>query len=292
MNTELRSGKKIESLEGVVDTKGKRKQTEAEKEEDKRKEEEELRKAEEFMDKVYEAREKIYHTKLHIDLTDLEMKLDTVFWPGGCFVEGPSSKSNLYFWSTFGLSSPVMPNEFDRHNLKKVYKVDKNNKRSQTISFDVTHQKDPLKVSPSLAGYGFEIVVVSKKNDRYKKSNWPYLLFESFVEKIFFSKWNIFSGVEKFGSCTYQNIDFGRDFPSENGSFLITPLDPTLLPCEKSDFELPNGKLRILVASYITQDELEYALKGKGGQLLIEKFNESGFNYQISAPGRKSVNLK
>eukprot|EP01112_Ceratiomyxa_fruticulosa_P015576 TRINITY_DN4596_c0_g2_i1.p2 TRINITY_DN4596_c0_g2~~TRINITY_DN4596_c0_g2_i1.p2 ORF type:complete len:166 (+),score=51.14 TRINITY_DN4596_c0_g2_i1:136-633(+) len=148
MNTELRSGKKIESLEGVVDTKGKRKQTEAEKEEDKRKEEEELRKAEEFMDKVYEAREKIYHTKLHIDLTDLEMKLDTVFWPGGCFVEGPSSKSNLYFWSTFGLSSPVMPNEFDRHNLKKVYKVDKNNKREAVVSTQSTGDEQKVMISP------------------------------------------------------------------------------------------------------------------------------------------------
>eukprot|EP01112_Ceratiomyxa_fruticulosa_P013917 TRINITY_DN3945_c0_g1_i1.p1 TRINITY_DN3945_c0_g1~~TRINITY_DN3945_c0_g1_i1.p1 ORF type:complete len:289 (+),score=47.19 TRINITY_DN3945_c0_g1_i1:178-1044(+) len=286
IRTKLRSDKKKKE---VVDTKGKKKQTEAEKKEEEKREEKQQKKEEELAQKVYDVREELYKTQLHINLDDVVWKLHSVLWPGGGFVKGLSSKSDVLYWSTSGLSNPDMPNGIEVTDTEYTYDE---YGRVINVRSKMRAMADPLRVSHTLAGYGVEIVVATKQDDPLNATSWQSTLLESLVQTLFFGKWDIYQAIERLGSYTYQDVEFGEDFPNGKGSFLLTPLDPSQLPVDKNHFELPNGKLKIIVASYITPDELKCALKGQGGQLLLEKFEKLGFQYQISPHGRESVKLR
>ena len=179
-------------------------------------------------------------------------------WPrGGLFVIPASKISELLtVYTTFGFTNPDMPT--------------------------AVRLKDggppPAARRPGAAGYGYEICVVAEPNQQ-----WPLNFLQWAAGAEILKDAGLLARVEQYGGLTVGDLSVGGDEPF---NFLIAK---ARAPWPVGT-QLPNGKMDMLVATTITDQELVWSMEN-GREALLKKLDEAHFG-QISLPGRESVIAK
>jgi Suppressor of fused protein (SUFU) len=198
----------------------------------------------------------------------------TGVWPGGCLVQiVGGALGGLSVTATFGLSDPGMP-AAARVEQYQVREDDGPGGHTRELTTRLV-PRQPRQVAPGLAGYGYELLVLTPRQEF-----WPLMFLNWAVPAEILYDARILEGLSGDGLLSIEGIDLGDGLWSD---FLVAPPDG-LFP---ADHELPNGTVRLLVATAITRDELEFALE-HGRPALMERLLASGQG-QVSVRGRESV---
>jgi hypothetical protein len=200
--------------------------------------------------RTYDARQRYFESTVGPLPRDiLKIPGSTGIWPrGGLFVIPATRISALLtVYTTFGLTSPDMP-------LTK---------------------GAPVAGRPAAAGYGYEICVVAEPDQQ-----WPLNFLQWAVGAEIHKDVGLLARVEQHGGLTVGKLSVGADRPF---NFLIAK---ARAPWPVGT-QLPNGKMDVLVATTITDQELEWSMEN-GREALLTKLDEAHFG-QISLPGRECV---
>jgi hypothetical protein len=131
---------------------------------------------------------------------------------------------------------------------------------------------------PRAAGYGYEICVVAEPNQQ-----WPLNFLQWAAGAEILKGVGLLGRVEQYGGLTVGELSVGADKPF---NFLIAKARAPW----PAGTQLPNGKMDMLMATTITEEELEWS-KENGREALLKKLDEAHFG-QISLPGRECVIAK
>jgi hypothetical protein len=225
---------------------------------------------EELWQSVYNARQAFFTKYLGPEPAQIQ-KVMTVHWTGGgIFDYETCTIPEVRAFVSCGLSNPDVPSPGIVTEFQRVGQL-------RQVSFDFKIEpRTPRYVPPELAGYGYELLILSGvPDDRYISALVWYIQAE--INKDL----DLLGRVQKNDGMTIQDISLGRDFGSAD--FLVCPAFK-LIP---SSCELPNGQMHVLVATHITRSEMDFSLE-KGRRALIDRLKASEYG-QLSIPERKSV---
>ncbi|HEY9027867.1 MAG TPA: suppressor of fused domain protein [Burkholderiaceae bacterium] len=221
---------------------------------------------------VYGARQAWYEQAFGLFPSDiLKMKNLTGVWPGGGLFALPADRvePGLWLYTTFGLSNPGMPARV----------VSRDVQIAPDGSFSGTLQaKAPESIvvpPPGAAGYGYEFALVVRDSVQ-----WPLWVLQWAASAELLQDVNLLDRVDKHEGLTVQEIaiDDGRHV-----NLLIAKARAPL----PQGTTLPNGRMDLLVATVITEDEMRWSMQhGRGA--LLERLMARGVG-QVSALGRASV---
>lgn len=217
---------------------------------------------------VYDARQKYFEASAGPLPNDiLKMANMTGVWPGGGLFEIPARKlgAGLSVYTTFGLTNPDMPTSVRMTQFAS----------SQDSAQGTLQAKTPAPKVPGRAGYGYEIVVVADSG-----AEWPLGFLQWAVVAEIGNDAGLLDRVDKYDGLTVEAVDTGAGAPV---NVLIAKARPPL----PTGTQLPNGKMELLVATMITDEEMRWSQKNGRGAL-AEKLRAGGVG-QISRPGRASV---
>jgi len=190
-------------------------------------------------------------------------------------IEAKRLGSNVWAYSTFGLSNADMPTQVAAVDPQDI--TDDFGRLSGLSATMETRQRTPAAAPAGAAGYGYELMVLAGE-----ESYWPLHILEWAASAEIFTDAGLLSRVEKQQGFTVRDIPVGPAREDRVHLLFARPLPP--LPWGT---ELPNGTMRILVATVITSDELEWARK-HGTPALLDRLARAHVG-QISQRGRKSV---
>ncbi len=125
------------------------------------------------------------------------------------------------------------------------------------------------------AGYGYEMLLIATES-----AEWPLWFMQWSANAEILNNAGILDRVEKYQGLTVQDIQVGE---KESVDVLIAKAQHPL----PTGINLPNGKMNLLVATVITDDEMQWSMEN-GREALLAKLIESGVG-QISNRNRKSV---
>lgn len=176
-------------------------------------------------------------------------------WPGGCIFRTSACPLPVVgggcCWLTNGLTNPDMPTSMRLidSNSQEVVATNGTPTLENTTRFET---RTPRKVSEGVAGYGIEVAIFV--DEEHMADSWP----------IRFLKWLVVSELIDDLDFLYRvnlcRVLVCSDIPvygdGGTASFIISRAPPRLFP---TSFDLPNGKMSILVATMVTEDELLYA---------------------------------
>lgn len=227
-----------------------------------------------YWQEVYDTRQRVFEQHIGPFPDDI-LKLGHLFgvWPGGGLFVIPAVRiePTLYAYTTFGLTNPDMPtsttlieNDSSVDNLGRPAKF--------TASLG---PKQPAETPPGAAGYGYELVLFARD-----EAQWPLSVLQWAVNAEMLSDAGILNRVEKYGGLTIEGIQIGED---ESANFLFAKAKPPL----PSEMQLPNGKLELIVATTITDDEMRWSMENSRAELL-DRLIAHGVG-QISDRNRPSV---
>jgi hypothetical protein len=187
-------------------------------------------------------------------------------WPrGGLFVIPAKKISELLtVYTTFGFTNPDMPTAVQL----------KDGDPPARGSSPTT----PVAARPGTAGYGYEICVVAEPNQQ-----WPLNFLQWAVGAEILKGAGLLARVEQYGGLTVGELSVGVDQPF---NFLIAKARAPW----PVGAQLPNGKMDVLIATTITDQELKWSMEN-GREALLKKLDEAHFG-QISLPGRECVIAK
>ncbi len=221
---------------------------------------------------VYSAREKLYEKHIGPIPEYIQKMMNlTGVWPGGGLFQIPSSKINgACVTSSFGLTNADMPTSCTASNTKREQTGE------NTVSFSATlGSRTPRWVPPELAGYGYEILLLSKEPEPWAAGPVAWVVNAELLSDI-----DLLDRVNEIGGITAEEITLGdgrhADFLIERA---IAPLPSTL--------QLPNGTMNLLVATRITREEMKLGME-KGGPALRELLTKAGIG-QLSDLNRRSI---
>ncbi|WKD48224.1 suppressor of fused domain protein [Microbulbifer spongiae] len=230
--------------------------------------------SEEFWQKVYDERTAYYEKHIGTFPDDiLKMGNMTGVWPGGGLFVMPADKlgKGLWAYTTFGMSNPDMP----ASTVMEDYKIEVDD-QGQTSKYSGSLQNKKQAQSPDgAAGYGYEMIIIAKEN-----AEWPLWFMQWTVNAEILNDAGILERVEEYNGLTVQDIQVGE---SESINVLIAKANKPL----PAGLSLPNGKMDILIATVITDAEMQWSMEN-GRDVLLTKLSESGAG-QISDRNRKSV---
>jgi hypothetical protein len=188
-------------------------------------------------------------------------------WPGGGLFEIPAKKlgPGLSMYTTFGFTNPDMPTSVRMAQFASSPGAAQGTLQAKTAAPKV----------PGRAGYGYEIVVVADSG-----AEWPLGFLQWAVVAELGNDAGLFDRVEKYDGLTVEKIDTGAGEPVN----VLIGKAQAPLPTGTS---LPNGKMELLVATTITDEEMRWSMQNGRGAL-AEKLRAAGVG-QISRPGRPSV---
>lgn len=221
---------------------------------------------------VYDARERQYREHIGALPEYIQKMMNlTGVWPGGGLFAIENSKllGGACVTTSFGLSNADMPAS-TRSNARPQRGEDNKLTISGTLE-----GRTPRWVPPGLAGYGYEICVLTKKPEP-----WATNLVAWAVNAEILNDVEMLDRVEEIGAVTVQDLSLG------NGRSADVVIAPAASPLPAS-FELPNGTMHLLVITVITRPEMELALK-EGQHTLVERLAKAGVA-QISDPARASI---
>lgn len=204
---------------------------------------------------TYDARQSYFQSafgRLPDDI--LKMLNLSGYWPGGGLFVIPFEKyegqQQLAVYTSFGLSNIDMP---------------------------VSTKTDGLEKNTGLSGYGYEITIIAKKEEK-----WPLAILQWILNAEILNAVGILRRVEANDGLTVESIK------SKGG--LHPPINLLIakaLPPLPQGTELPNGRMHILVATAITDSEVKWA-REHSTKRLLELLQEKNVG-QISDLNRAGV---
>ena len=206
----------------------------------------------------------------------LKMANLTGIWPGGGLYVAPAEKlgKGLWFYTTFGMTNSDMPATSEMSNSE--IKSDEQNRPTEISG--TLEVKEKAAVPPGAAGYGYEMVVLTNE-----VAEWPLMFLQWTVNAEISKDARILENVIKNKGLTVQAIQVGeKDF-----IHVLISLPQSPLP---QGMDLPNGKMVYLIATVITEYEMQWS-KQYGREALLKKLIEAGVG-QISIRNRPTVSLK
>lgn len=225
---------------------------------------------------VYDAREAFYEKNIG-KLPDDIMKAPNLFgvWPAGGFYVIPADKikKGLWVYSTFGLTNSDMPSTLTATDIEV-----KHNEQGRVISSSSKLEKK-INARPASgnAGYGYEVLMIAKEN-----AEWPLWFMQWTGNIILLNDMDLLARVEKNNGLTVEEIPVGND-KNDTINVLIAKAQKPL----PTDIKLPNGNMQFLVATVITNDEMEWSMKN-GRDALLKKLIDAQVG-QISDRNRPSI---
>lgn len=225
---------------------------------------------------AYSAREKYYQASIGEFPEDI-LKLPhlTGVWPGGGLFVLKADKlgPDAWVYTTFGLSNVGMPtpvalvaNDTQSDVLGRV-----------TSSESSLGKRTPAAAPAGAAGYGFELMVLAHEN-----AEWPLWILQWATNAEILNDVGFINRVEKYHGLTVAEIKIGPE-AADSVNLLIAKAQPPL----PQGTRLPNGKMQILVATVITDDEMNWSIENDRVALL-QKLQTAGVG-QFSTRGRPSV---
>jgi hypothetical protein len=136
----------------------------------------------------------------------------------------------------------------------------------------------PREVPPGLAGYGYELVILTPQPDP-----WPLLTLSWLLQMEILNDLGLLDHVAAGNGATIEGVKIGDG--SRTADFLVQPACSPLL----ARVNLPNGLLHLLIATWITPDELAFARDTDDGRFaLLNKLVDAGVG-PVSRLDRASV---
>jgi len=223
---------------------------------------------------VYAAREDYYREHVGQLPKDI-LKIGHMFgvWPGGGLFVIPATAigENIYAHTTFGFSNPDMPAATSASNVD-VERDDQGRVRRTTMRLQ---PKAKAVVADGKAGYGYEIMILTTGS-----ADWPLWFLQWVANAEILNDAGILKRVDEYRGLTVEEIRVGED---ESVNVLIAKARPPL----PVGTELPNGRMDILIATVITDDEMQWSMEN-GRDALLDRLQQAGVG-QISDRSRKSV---
>lgn len=193
-------------------------------------------------------------------------------WPGGGLFVIPAVRisNQLAVYTTFGFTNPDMPTSTQMTN----FQLQHDGRRATQAGGSLQKKEAALKPAGA-AGYGYEICVVTEPNQQ-----WPLGFLQWVVNAEIGNDVGLLARVEEYEGLTVGQVQVGPDVA-------INVLIAKARAPWPTGTELPSGKMEILIATTITDEEVEWSMEN-GREALLKKLEEAHTG-QISVPGRKSV---
>lgn len=227
-----------------------------------------------FWQQVYDSRAAYYEKNIG-QLPDdiLKMGNMTGVWPGGGLFVLQADKigEGLWAYTTFGMTNPDMP----ASTMMADYQIETDDQGRASKYSGTLQSKEQTKSAEGSAGYGYEMLLIAREN-----AEWPLWFMQWSANAEILNDAGILYRVEKYQGLTVQDIQVGEN---ESVNVLIAKAQHPL----PTGIILPNGKMDLLVATVITDDEMQWSMEN-GREALLAKLIESGVG-QVSDRNRKSV---
>ena len=206
---------------------------------------------------------------------DILKMLDmTGAWPGGGLyvIAADRIAPGAVVHATFGFTNPDMPTTCVLEDVE--YRHDELGR--PTGATGNLRRKPRAAVAPGLAGYGYELVIVTDGD----AGDWPLYLLQWVVGAELRNDVGLLQRVETYDGLTVEDLQVG---PEESVHVLIAkarvPLPATI--------DLPNGHSHLLVMTVITDAEMQWSME-HGRMALLDKLVAAGVG-QVSRRGRASA---
>jgi hypothetical protein len=222
---------------------------------------------------TYDARQKYFETTVGPFPPDiLKMLSMSGVWPGGGLVIIPAGKirQEMAVYTTFGFTNSDMPT---RVKMTDFHLESEGGRATQAKGS--LQAKEPARKKSGAAGYGYEIFVIAEQN-----SEWPLSFLQWAVNAEIDNDAGLLARVEDYHGLTVEQIDVG---PKQSIDVLITKTEAPL----PTGTDLPNGRMDLLVATVITNEEMVWSMEN-GRSALLRKLRDAGVG-QISSLSRRSV---
>jgi hypothetical protein len=225
---------------------------------------------------TYSAREAYYRETVGEFPQDiLKVPRYSGVWPGGGLLVIPATRiaAGLTVYTTFGLTNPDMP---ARTRARDIEQENDALGRLTTISLRL-ESREPAEAPPGAAGYGYELTVLTNE-----PGEWPLWILQWALNAEIDNDAGLLKRVEKYAGLTVQDIRIGND-PADVVHLLFAKAYSPV----PSGIHLPNGRMQLLVATVITEDEMQWSMT-HGRDALLAKLMATGIG-QVSDRARKSV---
>ena len=224
---------------------------------------------------TYDARQRYFEKTIGPLPNDILKMLNMMgVWPGGGLFVIPALKVSdlLTAYTTFGFTNPDMPTSVQRIDNEQQSRG--GGRVAAQAQFTLT-KKTPVATRPGAAGYGYEICVVAEPDQQ-----WPLGFLQWAVNAEICQDVGLLARVEEYGGLTVEQIHVG-------GGTAINVLIAKARAPWPIGTQLPYGKMEILIATTITDEEMEWSMENDR-EALLKKLEDAHIG-QISLPGRDSV---
>lgn len=192
------------------------------------------------------------------------INLSDIWIEGGIYQMAAPRLGGLGVCITSGLTNPDMPSRWTLARGED--------------GQDVIEPREPRTVPPGLAGYGYELAIITPQPD-----TWPLLTLSWFVQMEILRDVCLLDHLAAGNGATVEGVAIGDG--SRLGHFLVyTACAPVL-----ARVPLPNGLLHLLIATWITEDELDFAKHTEDGRfVLLNRLVDAGVG-PVSRLDRPSI---
>jgi hypothetical protein len=195
----------------------------------------------------------------------------TGVWPGGGLYQMQASRlGGLGLCASWGLSNPDLPT-----TVRLTGPGWSASAGGVSFSGQLT-AREPCWAPPDAAGYGYEVLVLTPA-----PTSWPLLTLSWLVQMELLEDADLLGRIADAQGVTLEEVKIGDG--SQTADWLIEPACPPL----PAEMRLPNGVARLLIATRITRDEMNFAL-AYGRPALLERLVQAGVG-QVSILDRHSV---
>jgi hypothetical protein len=219
------------------------------------------------------ARQSFYEAKIGALPADM-VRLQELFilWTGGGFYSIHATKLQPACWvhTTYGLSDFGLPTP-----LALVAADEQPDGKGGThLKFNL-QKREPAPHRPGAAGYGYELVVLT-----HEPAEWPMKVLYWAAHAELLKDAGIPERVRKYDGFTVEKIGIGDD---ASVNILIEKAQAPV----PDGADLPNGRMDLLVATVITDEEMQWSFE-HGRKPMLEELQKAGVG-QFSILNRKSV---
>jgi len=209
---------------------------------------------------VIEARSEFFERQFGPLPAEVQKLLNlTNIWNGGLYPMAAPRLGGLGVCLTHGLTDADMPARL-------------------RVTDQGQQPREPRDVPPGLAGYGYELAILTPKPDP-----WPLLTLSWFVQMEICNDLGLLDHVAAGNGTTVEGVKLGDG--SRTADFLLQPACAPAL----ARVNLPNGLMHLLIATRITPDELEFAKTRDDGRFeLLNRLVDAGVG-PVSRLDRPSV---
>lgn len=226
--------------------------------------------------RVYDARSRLFEQHFGSLSNDILKMMDlSGVWPGGGLYVIPTKIAGGpgFIYTTFGLSNPDMPTTVEMVDAQST-SSDSNGLRA--VGFTGTlRQKAKVRPRTDRAGYGYELIILAREN-----ADWPLSLLQWATKAEVGKDADLLGIVEQHQGLTVEQIGIGE------GKFVNLLISKAHAPLP-DHLDLPNGRMELLVATVVTEDEMRWSMTNGRNNLLVE-LTKAGVG-QVSVLDRSSV---